>query len=56
MVIEGTPVSVCIDIIRKYIFEKIGKIIQIQQPILPQYEDKFILALGIACAHFNIEL
>lgn len=56
MIIEGTPVPMCIDIIRKYIFEKKGVIVNINPVVQPQDEGKFITALNIACQHFNIEL
>lgn len=56
MTIQGTPVVVCIDIIRKYIFEKKGVLVDINPVITPEHEEKFIQALNTACNHFNITL
>ena len=56
MIIEGTPVVMCIDIIRKYIFEKTGQLIEMESVIKPEHEEKFIQALNVACNHFNIQL
>jgi hypothetical protein len=56
MMIQGTPVVVCIDIIRKYIFEKTGQLIEMQSVITPEHEEKFIEALNVACNYFNITL
>lgn len=56
MIIQGTPVVVCIDIIRKYIFEKKGVLVEINPIITPEHEEKFIESLNVACNYFNITL
>lgn len=42
-------------IIQAYIFEKTGNLVNIQLPILPKYESKFITALSVAMNHFKIQ-
>jgi len=56
MIFQGTPVEMCAQIIERYIYTLKGVHIQIQLPIEPEYEEKFILALVIASAYFNIDI
>lgn len=55
-VIEGTPISYCLQLISKYIYEKKGVLVQIQSPITPKQEELFIKALNISCAYYGIEI
>lgn len=56
MMIQGFPIQFAADIIVKYIAEKKGVLVQLQLPILPQHEEKFIQALNVACNYFNIQI
>ena len=50
------PIEIACNIISRYIYDKKGVWVDVQLPILPQHEVKFITALNIAMSHFNIEL
>jgi len=52
--ITGIPVEYAVSIIQNYILQMKGVMMHIETPIQPQHEEKFIKALNIACAYFNI--
>lgn len=56
MIIQGVPIAYCANIIEQYIADRKGVRIQVQLPIQQKDEEKFIKALNITCAYFNIQL
>lgn len=54
--IVGIPVHQAVNAIRNYILEMKGVVVDIQLPILPKDEEKFIKAFNIACVYFGITI
>ena len=50
------PIEIACNIISRYIYDKKGVWVDVQLPILPQHEEKFITALNISLSHFKIEI
>lgn len=54
--LKHIPVAYAASIIQNYIYQIKGVMVNIELPVLPQYQEKFILAFNIACLYFDITI